>query len=152
MLCYVYRIRREGQKLHPDDIRFGRDRGDLRFGYRLLRGQLKIMKAQLLDQDGVTYVIPVLDRARLVKIEGDGILLTGIEIIPITRGIKNIKSNDYPQTWWCVPTQLDKQKPSDVTAAHARAFTRREQEAAEERRRAHKIGASMDGTYARRRG
>ncbi|MDM0086738.1 MULTISPECIES: hypothetical protein [unclassified Variovorax] len=151
VFCAVYRIRRGGEPLHPDDIRLLRVTGELRYGIRLLRGQYKIMKAQLLAADGATYVIPVLDQARLLKIEKDGILITGTEIIPTSRGIKNIKSNDYPQTWWCVPIHLDKHKPSDVTAAHARAFTRREQEAAEERRRTQKIGSTMDGTYARRR-
>lgn len=148
----MYRIRRAGEKLHPDDVRLVRVTGDLRFGYRMLRGQLKIMKAQLLAEDGATYVIPVLDRARLVKIEGNGILLTGIEIIPITKGIKNIKSVDYPQSWYCIPAHLDRPLGEPLSPARGRAFSRREQEQAEERRRAEKIGASMNNMYARRRG
>jgi hypothetical protein len=57
---------------------------------------------QLVCEDGETYVLPVLDGARVLVVEGDGLLTTGIEVIVLSRGIKNIKSIRYPQTWWCV--------------------------------------------------
>lgn len=43
-------------------------------------------------------MIPVLDSARLVKIEGNGSLLIGIKPIPSTNGSTNIWSHDYPQS------------------------------------------------------
>ena len=81
------------------------NRGELRFDSRLWdpRPGRQIMKASLLAADGVRYVVPVLDHARLVRINADGILITGLEVIPRGTGMKNIKADYYPQTWWCVP-------------------------------------------------
>jgi hypothetical protein len=59
----------------------------------------------LLRDDRETYIIPVLDRARLRQISG-GILISGIEIVPRGRGMKNIRSDNYPQTWWCRPVAI----------------------------------------------
>ena len=61
------------------------------------------MKASLLAADGERYVVPVLDHARVVRINSDGILITGMEVIPRGAGMKNIKADYYPQTWWCIP-------------------------------------------------
>ncbi|RYE40677.1 MAG: hypothetical protein EOP24_39925 [Hyphomicrobiales bacterium] len=61
------------------------------------------MKASLLASDGERYVAPVLDHARVVRINPDGILITGMEVIPRGAGMKNIKADYYPQTWWCIP-------------------------------------------------
>lgn len=47
------------------------------------------------------YAIPVMDQARILKVNDRGLLVTGMEIFPTTRGIKNVKSDDFPQTWWC---------------------------------------------------
>ena len=68
------------------------------------------MAASLIGADGERYVIPVLDRARVVELRGPGFLIAGDEIIPISRGAKNIRSERYRQTWWCVPIALDDAK------------------------------------------
>jgi hypothetical protein len=153
VLCAVYPLHRYGDKLHKDDIRLFRVTGDLCFNYRLLRGSLKIMKAQLLAEDGATYVLPVLDQARLVKIEKDGLLLSGMEVIPVGRGAKSQQSVDYPQSWYCVPLHLDRPTIEEPDPAKARAGARRDAEAEEKRRlEADRIGASMHNMYSRRRG
>jgi hypothetical protein len=80
----------------------------------------------LLRDDGETYIIPVLDRARIRKIHG-GILISGIEIVPRGRGMKNIRSDNYPQTWWCRPVAITDScfAPEDLeTPADARRRAR----------------------------
>ncbi len=104
MFCTVYCLRHRGHKLPREDVRAHYARGDLRFDVRLVRGSYQVMKAQLLSSDGETYRLPVLDKARLVRIGPGGLLITGIEIIPRSRGIKNIRADYFPQTWYCMPT------------------------------------------------
>jgi hypothetical protein len=153
VLCAVYPLRRYGDKIHKDDLRLFRKTGELRFDYRLLRGALKIMKAQLLTEDGATYVLPVLDHAKLVQIGASGMLISGMEVIPVGRGSKSQQSVDYPQSWYCVPLHLDRPSIEEPDPAKARAGARRDAEAEEKRRlEADKIGASMNNMYSRRRG
>lgn len=57
----------------------------------------------LLGADAERYVIPVLDHARVLRIRGKGMLITGIEVQPRGRALKNIKVDRYRQTWWCLP-------------------------------------------------
>jgi hypothetical protein len=104
MLVDAYRVRWKGLKQGPDEIRMAVHRGHLSYVVRLYdaRPERRVMKAQLIAGDGETYVLPVLDLARVVTVRGDGILVTGIEIIPLSRGSKNVKTERYPQTWWCV--------------------------------------------------
>ena len=104
MLVDVYRCRVRGEKQDPDAIRQDRHRGRLRYALRLHdpRPGRSVMVAQLVGADGETYVLPVLDRARVLAVKGDRLLITGVEVIALGRGIKNIKSMRYPQTWWCV--------------------------------------------------
>ncbi len=85
------------------------------------------MLAVLLKPDGQTYVIPPLDRARVRKIRG-GILISGLEIIARSHGFKNIKSDDYPQTWYCRPIAItrsgfdtDTDRYGDPAASRRRA-------------------------------
>ncbi|WP_232081000.1 hypothetical protein [Variovorax sp. SRS16] len=84
------------------------------------------MKAMLLAGDGETYVIPVLDHARVVvRLHGPGILITGTGLIPHGRSpIKNIKVERYPQTWWCIPTTWPVKRGAPDPAV-ARADARR---------------------------
>ena len=49
--------------------------------------------------------MPMLDQARLLRIRGNGLLIGGVEVIPLSRGSKNIKTARYQQTWWCVPVE-----------------------------------------------
>jgi hypothetical protein len=83
----------------------------------------------LLRDDGESYIIPVLDRAHIRKIRG-GILISGIEIVPRGRGMKNIRSDNYPQTWWCRPVAIANSvfAPEDMeTPADARRRARQQE-------------------------
>ncbi|MDM0042171.1 hypothetical protein QTI05_24245 [Variovorax sp. J22R193] len=104
MLVDVYRVRYRGVKQERERIRKDKHRGELSYLTRLWdpRPGRSVMKAVLLGADGERYVLPVLDHARVVEVRGEGLLITGMEVIPTSRGIKNIKSDRYPQTWWCV--------------------------------------------------
>jgi len=70
------------------------------------------MMAMLLATDGESYVIPVLDRARVTQICGKGVLIAGTEVQPRGRSTKNIQADRYRQTWWCVPASTDPQHAS----------------------------------------
>lgn len=94
MFAIVYRCRREGQPLHRDDIEAEPVHGEL----QVLRKGMKRV-AVLLGQDRETYLLPLLDKVKLLAINERGVLLTGIEIYP-TRGAKGTGPM-FPQTWWC---------------------------------------------------
>lgn len=97
MFCTVYLLRRKGEKLPTQVVRQVPYRGELRYQLRLVgkSPQWNVMKATLIAQDGARYVVPVLDKARIVQVQGDGILIAGTEVIPTTRGIKNIKAEYF---------------------------------------------------------
>ena len=105
MYCTVFLLRHKGEKLHADVVRRAPRRGELRFQLRLIgkSPQWHVMKASLIGPDGARYVAPVLDQARLVTIQRDGLLITGTEVIPTSRGIKNIKADYFRQSWYCIP-------------------------------------------------
>ena len=107
VFCIVYRQRAQGKERHPDWIRSSPARGELQFECGLWdeRPWRVVMRAALVGPDGETYVLPVLDRARIVRIRGKGILIEGTEVIPVrpSGGIKNVKVDRYRQAWWCVP-------------------------------------------------
>ena len=60
--------------------------------------------AKLLAKDGETYLIPVLDKVRLLTINDRGVLLSGYEMHPPS-GSKG-SGGVYPQTWWCVTSHV----------------------------------------------
>ena len=95
VFAIVYRCRREGQLLDREAIAADPARGELRV-------QRKGMKrvAVLLGADGERYVLPLLDKVRLLALNERGVLLAGIEVFP-PRGSKGTGPM-YPQTWWCV--------------------------------------------------
>ncbi|WP_143684683.1 hypothetical protein [Variovorax sp. KK3] len=133
MFTILYRCRREGLPLHPEDIEAAPVHGELRV-------QRKGMKrvAVLLAADRESYVVPLLDKVRLLAINDRGILLTGFEVYP-TRGLKGA-GPIYRQTWWC-ETNPNRQKPTaDPTEAR-----RRERE-----RAARQVGTSLLRRSARR--
>lgn len=104
----VFRTRFEGGKLQSEEvIKHTRRVGDLAYRERIYdpRPGRSIYLASLLQPDGETYVIPALDRAWLRKIKG-GILISGQEVIPRGVGMKNIKADYYPQTWFCRPVVI----------------------------------------------
>ncbi|MCY1554839.1 hypothetical protein D9M68_914480 [compost metagenome] len=78
------------------------------------------MLAMLLASDRQTYLIPALDRAHIYQVRG-GICVEGLEVIPRGRGSKNIKSDDYPQRWFCRPVP----RPAAADAAGVRLEARR---------------------------
>ena len=134
VFAIVYRCRREGLLLDRQSIQADPARGELRV-------QRKGMKriAVLLGPDGAHYVVPLLDKVRLLVLNDQGVLLSGYELHP-PRGSKG-NGPIYPQTWWCVMRGLPAR--SEPLPAEARA---RERE-----RQAQEIGRTMSSHYARRR-
>ena len=94
MFATVYRCRHQGKPLHRDDIERAPVRGELRV-YR--KGMKRV--AVLLGPDGERYLIPLLDKAKLLDVDHRGLLITGIELYP-ARGAKG-NGPMFPQTWWC---------------------------------------------------
>ena len=133
MFAIVYRCRREGQLLHRDDIEAEPVHGELQV-YR--KGMKRV--AVLLGRDGESYVIPLLDKVKLLAINERGMLLTGIEVYP-TRGAKGTGPM-FAQTWWC--DLSPKGRPTIADPAEAR---RRERE-----RQARDVGTSLLRRPARR--
>ena len=108
ILYEVFRTRFEGGKLpSAEAVKHTRAVGDLVYTERVPgpRPGRGVWVAMLLRDDGETYIIPILDRAHLREIRG-GILISGIEVVPRGRSMKNIRSDSYPQTWWCRPVAL----------------------------------------------
>ena len=105
MRCAVYRLRRLGHKLEIEAVKGGLVHGELVFTKRLHdpRPGRSVMVAMLLAPDGESYVIPVLDQARVLRIRGHGFLIAGVEVHPRRRAMKNIQADRYRQTWWCQP-------------------------------------------------
>lgn len=95
--------------------------------------------AVLLGADGERYVVPLLDKVKLLAVNDRGLLLTGIEVHP-PRGSKG-SGPVYPQTWWCV--LCGEPTVSQGSSAEARL--------PELVRQAHEIGRTMSSHYARRR-
>lgn len=95
MQAVVHRCRSQGVALEREEIARNYVQGELvvrRRGY----GRI----AQLLAADGERYLLPVLDKARILAIDHRGILLGGLEVFP-PRGSKGAGTR-FPQTWWCV--------------------------------------------------
>lgn len=94
----LYRFRSGGQKLTKEErLKVRPVVGELRVWRRLYRGRSGM--AQLLAPDLETYLVPVLDRADLVGINANGLMLTGYEVFP-GRGAKS-PGHSQRQTWWC---------------------------------------------------
>lgn len=96
MQVVVHRCRRDGVPLGREEIVRSGVRGELVVRRRGYHGRI----AQLLAVDGERYLLPVLDKARVLAIDHRGILLGGWEVYP-PRGSKG-PGTRYPQTWWCV--------------------------------------------------
>jgi hypothetical protein len=108
ILYEVFRTRFEGCKLpSAEAVKHTRAVGDLVYTERVPGPQpgRGTWCAMLLRDDGESYIIPVLDRAHIRKIRG-GVLISGVEVVPRGRAMKNIRSDRYPQTWWCRPVAL----------------------------------------------
>jgi len=98
-------LRAGGATLAAEAIRRAAVEGELVYRARLAgrTPEHDVMLATLLAEDRERYVIPPMDRARIVKIERNGVLIAGTEVIARGRGMKNIKADYYRQTWWCTP-------------------------------------------------
>lgn len=106
----VFRTRHEGAKLQSAEaVKNTRRIGELIYRDRIWdpRPGRSIKIAMLLQPDGETYIIPPLDQARVREIRG-GTLISGVEVIARGRGSKNVKSDDYPQTWFCRPVWVSR--------------------------------------------
>ena len=79
-----------------------------------VHGELQVYRkgmkrvAVLLAADGETYVVPLLDKVRLLALDERGLLLTGTEVYQ-PRGGKGTGPM-FRQTWWC-ELKLDQQSP-----------------------------------------
>ncbi|MNV70656.1 hypothetical protein D3C71_1636350 [compost metagenome] len=105
MFCEVFRYRFEGQELPTKEaVKLTRRVGELLYVERIHdpRPGRSLMLAMLLSDDNEKYIIPALDRARMLEVR-DGFFIEGMEVHPRGRGSKNIKSDDYPQRWFCRP-------------------------------------------------
>ena len=126
MYCEVFRYHFEGAALPTKEtVRLTRRVGEFVYMERIHdpRPGRSLMLAMLLASDRQTYLIPALDRARLFEVRG-GICVEGVEVIPRGRSNKNIKSDDYPQRWFCRPMP----RPAAADAAGVRLEARRHAE------------------------
>lgn len=122
MYCEVYRYFFEGTELPTKEaVKYTRTLGELVYTERIYdpRPGRSLMLAMLLAEDRERYLIPALDRARITRVRG-GLFIEGMEINPRGRGSKNIKSDNFPQRWFCRPTQ--RPPPADAKAARAEAL------------------------------
>ncbi|PZQ02472.1 MAG: hypothetical protein DI587_03320 [Variovorax paradoxus] len=95
MLATVYRCRHQGHKLDPETIKAAPVRGDLivrRLGY--------FERVALLTPPEGRNVIPVMGKVKILELDGRGVLLAGLEMLPGQGKYGN--GPTYPQTWWCV--------------------------------------------------
>lgn len=123
MYCEVFRYHFEGAELPTKEaVRLTRRVGEFVYMERIHdpRPGRSLMLAMLLSDDRETYLIPALDRAHLFQVRG-GICVEGVEVIPRGRSNKNIKSDDYPQRWFCRPVP----RPAAADAAGVRLEARR---------------------------
>lgn len=107
MHCTVYRLRRDGEKITPEEMRAAAVRGWLYWGAKSLRGPQDKHAFLLARENGrVAYdeVLPTLTQARLVRIEYGGLLLSGFEV-------RIDPWQQLRQSWWAVPTGQAPVKP-----------------------------------------
>lgn len=125
MFATVYRCRHEGALMDRLEIQAHPVAGELMVHRRGFNGRM----AKLLARDGETYLIPVLDKIKLLTINDRGILLSGYEMRP-PRGSKGPGAT-YPQTWWCVTRHVpprEQASPADARAMERARALRREGE------------------------
>ena len=138
MFATVYRCRHQGALMDRLEVQAHPVRGELVVHRRGFNNRI----AKLLAQDGESYMLPVLDKARLLVVNDKGMLLSGYEVHP-PRGSKG-SGPAYPQTWWCVTRHVP--PTGQVTPADARAMER----ARALRREGDEIGRTMSVHSGRR--
>jgi hypothetical protein len=102
MRMLVYRLRERGQRLPGDEVeRRGPAEGELLFKQRILKSRtFKAMLVRPRDMENF-YVVPLLDRAVIVEIKAEGMMISGAEMV--VTGPRKHQANEYRQSWWCVP-------------------------------------------------
>lgn len=95
MLATVYRCRHQGHKLDPDTIKASPARGDL-----IVRRRGHFERVALLTTPEGRNVIPVMGKVKILELDGRGVLLAGLEMLPGQGKYGN--GPTYPQAWWCV--------------------------------------------------
>jgi hypothetical protein len=103
VLLFVYRLRHKGEKLDRERVRASRpDYGNVVVENRFYEPRSRYPRqwARCLGTEGGAYVVPVMDDVR-VRVTATGMLIRGTECIPRGDSYK-AKSDDYPQTWYCV--------------------------------------------------
>lgn len=102
MRAQVFRLYSQGQPVDRELLLTRRPpAGDLRLRLRVTgHGRDSHIYLATLER-GKEYVIPCLDRARVVEIRGRWLLIEGVEINPRGSSYKRLASDNYPQRWWC---------------------------------------------------
>ena len=95
----VYRLFEKGLRLPRERVfGLGAVQGELILKTRPIWPRQAVWIAQLMRADQ-SYLLPVLDDARVVSVTRRGLLIEGREIIP-PRGAKGFDTR-YAQAWWC---------------------------------------------------
>ena len=102
MRCKVYRLYNHGVRLEKhaaqqNSPKVGRLVYEL--SVRAPTVELTVFIAQLFAASSDQLILPVLKGARLLKVDGDGLLLHGTEVIA-PQGKKSV-GESYTQSWLC---------------------------------------------------
>lgn len=134
MHATVYRCRHQGLKLDPETIKASPARGDL-----VVRRRGYFERVALLTTPEGRNVIPVMGKVKILELDGRGVLLAGLEMLPGEGKYGN--GPTYPQTWWCVLGGLGETEGFE-TSMKAKP-TRAEREVLERTKNAYEIGRVM---------
>ena len=96
MKAIVYLCRHQGQKRTRDAIQASPATGNL----IVIRRGYSNRIAMLLAPDAETYIVPVLDKVRIIALNDLGMMLSGEEVHP-SRSSKG-SGTRFVQSWWCV--------------------------------------------------
>ena len=125
MFAHVYRCRHQGVLMDRQAIQAHPKSGELVVHQRGFNTRI----AKLLAPDGETYLLPVLDKVKLLAVNDRGVLLSGLEVHP-PKGLKG-SGPIYQQTWWCVTHEVVQpapevlvNRPDPLEAARARELRR----------------------------
>ncbi len=103
MKAKVWRLFHKGQPVDRSLLRASRPaEGEL--GLRLRvggRDERQDVHLAYLTAPDDSYLVPVLDHARVIEVRGAWLRLVGVEVIPEGRSIKRLRADRYKQEWWC---------------------------------------------------
>lgn len=101
MLCTVFELKANGQRIPPEDVRASGVQGDLRITRQRPSG-MPVVEATVLDSQG--YALLTMSQPEVRLIDATGILMHGYQ--PGGSGWELV-----PQIWWCVPDIQQTQQP-----------------------------------------